>query len=185
MNSNKYDHTDVLKQRLLLPFHSTRNYHNPKYYSSKMNYCPQVDCRSFIPLRQIQGHIGICERCNTRMCVFCRLHEHPPNANCSGLIVADSVAAIQLQAHFSVVMAELDKSELEMKKFISQLITQNANAVTQIPGFLPRNLVDKYKSDLRARNFVLEDASRALSEDMLVERHELRREYVAKLAFIR
>lgn len=82
-------------------------------------------------------------------------------------------------------MAELDKNELEMKKFISQLITRNANAVTQIPGFLPRDLVDKYKSDLRARNFVLEDASRALSEDKLVERHELRREHAAKLAFIR
>lgn len=150
-----------------------------------MNYCPQAGCRSFIPLRQIQGHIGTCERCNTRVCVFCHLHEHLPNANCSGPTVVDSVAAIQLQAHFEVVMAELDKNELEMKKFISQLITRNANAVTQIPGFLPRDLVDKYKSDLRARNFVLEDASRALSEDKLVERHELRREHAAKLAFIR
>lgn len=81
-------------------------------------------------------------------------------------------------------MTELDKNELKTRKFISQLITRNANAVAQIPGFLPRNLIDKYKSDLRARNFVLEDASRALSEDTSAARHKLRRDHAAKLALI-
>lgn len=82
-------------------------------------------------------------------------------------------------------MTELDETELRTKKFISRLITRNANAVAQIPWFLPKDIADKYKSDLRARNFVLEDASRALFEDMLAARHELMRDHVAKLAFIR
>lgn len=82
-------------------------------------------------------------------------------------------------------MTEFDETELRTKKFISQLITRNANAAAQIPWFLPKDIANKYKSDLRARNFVLEDASRALFEDILTARHELMREHVAKLAFIR
>lgn len=97
----------------------------------------------------------------------------------------DSTAIIKLQAKFEAAMAELNEDERRTKKFISQLITRNANAVAQIPWFLPKNIADKYKSDLRARNFVLEDASRALFEDMLAARHELMRGHTAKLARIR
>lgn len=167
---------------------SPPNRHNPKHSSTKMNnaiYCPQVGCRSFIPPRQIQGQIGTCERCNTRLCVFCHLHEHLPNSKCGGLVLVDSAATIKLQAKFEAAMAELDENERKTKKFISQLITRNANAVAQIPWFLPKNIADKYKSDLRARNFVLEDASRALFGDMLAARHELMRGHAAKLALIR
>lgn len=151
-------------------------------------YCPLVDCRSYIPPRRIQGHIGTCEQCNTRVCVFCRLHEHPPNANCCGPVVVNPAivnpAIVGLQACLDVSIAWLREDEIKMRNLICKLMIRNSNAVARIPGAFPKFLVDKYKSDLKARHFVFEDMLRALPGNHAQMRHEQRQRHAASLAAI-
>lgn len=88
-----------------------------------------------------------------------------------------------IKAEYEASVAKYEKQELDTQLFLSRLITQNAKAIADIPGSLGEHVIEKYKADLRARHFVLEDAIRACRADMQANYAKLRENTAAALAF--